>query len=88
MQDPANAPFDLTRQERAMKHESMVYQFHNMLILQPPPMPPIPPIPPDMLPVDEGLAIPAVPVGSMPDMAIEAEDIIVSWFIAMIVDGR
>jgi hypothetical protein len=37
----------------------------------------MPPIPPD-LPVADGIAIAAVPVG---DIAIEAEVIIMSWFI-------
>ena len=46
----------------------------------------MPPIPPDMLPVDEGIPIAAVPVGDMPDMAMDA-DVIMSWFIAMIVES-
>lgn len=43
------------------------------LILHDPPML-IPPIPPAVAPVDDGIAI-LVPVGLMPDMAIDADDI-------------
>jgi hypothetical protein len=53
------------------------------LILHEPPMPipPIPPMPPAAAPVDDGIAMP-VPVGFMPDMAIEA-DVIVMPLIAI-----
>ena len=46
----------------------------------------IPPIPPEAL-VDEGIAIAAVAVGLMPDMAIEA-DVIISWFIEFMVGDQ
>jgi hypothetical protein len=63
--------------------ESIVYQFHSMLILHPPPML-IPPMPPEAAPVDEGIAIAAVAVGLMPDIGME---LIISWFMAMML-GR
>lgn len=43
--------------------------------------PPIPPWPPAAL-VDDGIAIP-VAVGTIPDMAIEAEDIMLLWSMAI-----
>ncbi len=30
MHEPAKAPLDRMRHDRAMKHESMVYQFHSI----------------------------------------------------------
>ena len=30
MQEPANTPVDVILQEDAMKHESIVFQFHNI----------------------------------------------------------
>lgn len=43
MQLPANMPLERTCHDSAMKQVSMVFQFHNMLILHPPIMP-IPPM--------------------------------------------
>lgn len=73
MQEPANIPRDVMRHERAMKQESMVFQFHNMEILQPPPIPPIPFI--FMAAADEvapAMSMVAVPVMAMVAVAIEA----------------
>jgi len=71
MQEPANMALVRTCQDSAMKHVSITFQFHSMLILHPPIISAIssmPPIPPDEV------AIGAIPVAvdaiDMPDIAI------------------
>lgn len=83
MHDPANIPFEVMCQERAMKQESTVYQFHNMLILQLPPM--LIPPPPCDIPVVDAMA--ALPVAvcvmlAMPDIPFMTADVavaIIEW---------
>lgn len=87
MHEPAKAAFVRMRQERAMKHESIVYQFHSIWILLAkvevfgdgvlctlilhPPPMLIPP-PPPMALVDVGIVI-FVAVGLIPVIAIVAD---------------
>lgn len=76
MQDPANMPLEVMCHDRAMKQESTVYQFHSMLILQPPPILML--LPPCDIPVPDAIAALPVAVGiipAIPDMLDIATDV-------------